>query len=268
MASPRQGQERAIEEASKIIHQSRHVVAMVGAGMSVESGIPPFRGVGGLWTRVGEPDMRGYQRFLDDPEGHWRNLLNPEREGPRAEFRESFAKARPNPGHYALVELEEMGILKYIITQNLDNLHREAGSQNVAEIHGNRHKLRCIECNLRWMREEFPIRELPPRCPECGGLIKGDGVSFGEPIPRDVLSVCYRETEMCDCMVIIGTSALVYPAASFPADARMRGASLIEVNTDDSALTHLCDVVLQGPSGQVLPDLVQGIRRLGEKPGG
>jgi NAD-dependent deacetylase len=265
MTSSGHDQDRAAEEASRIVSQSRHVVALVGAGMSVESGIPPFRGPGGLWTRVGEPDMSGYQRFLDDPEAHWRSLLNPETEGPRAEFRQAIEKARPNPGHYALAEMEEMGVLKYIITQNVDNLHREAGSQNVAEIHGNRHKLRCIECNLRWMREEFHIQELPPRCPECGGLIKGDGVAFGEPIPQDVLAICHREAELCDCMLIIGTSAVVYPAAAFPQRARMRGASLIEVNTDDTPLTHLCDVVLQGPSGEVLPDLMRRIRTFSQE---
>lgn len=266
MASPEQLQQRAIEEASRIIHQSRHVVALVGAGMSVESGIPPFRGEGGLWTRVGEPDNRGYQRFLEDPEAHWRNLLNPETEGPRAEFQAAFAKARPNPGHLALVDMEALGILKYIITQNVDGLHVAAGSESVAEIHGNRNKLRCIQCGLRWMRQDFEINELPPRCPECRGLIKGDGVSFGEPIPRDVLAVCYREASLCDCMMIIGTSALVYPAASFPAEARMHGASLIEINTTDTPLTDMCDVVLQGPSGQVLPELVERMRALGQEP--
>ncbi|MBF8266574.1 MAG: NAD-dependent deacylase [Dehalococcoidia bacterium] len=221
MTSPGQEQEKAIEGASRLIHQSRHVIALVGAGISVESGIPPFRGPGGLYTRVGEPDMRGYQRFLDDPEAHWRNLLHRESEGPGAESRRPMQDARPNPGHHALVELEEMGVLKHIITQNVDNLHREAGSKNIAEIHGNRRKVRCIGCGTRWMREEFQIRELPPRCPACGGLIKGDTVSFGEPIPRDVLSVCFQEAERCDCMLIIGTSALVYPAAGFPPEAKM-----------------------------------------------
>ena len=267
MTSSERDLDKAIEQASRIISRSHHVVAMVGAGLSVESGIPPFRGPGGLWTRIGEPDMSGYQRFLDDPETHWRNLLNPEVEGPQAEFRQAIEKARPNPGHYALADMEEMGVLKYIITQNVDNLHREAGSQNVSEIHGNRHKLRCIECNLRWMREEFHIRELPPKCPECGGLIKGDGVAFGEPIPKDVLATCYREAELCDCMLIIGTSAVVYPAAAFPQQVKMNGASLIEVNTDDTSLTYLCDVALQGPSGEILPALVQGVRILSQSLG-
>ena len=266
MTSPEEKLDIAIEEAARKILSSRYTVAMVGAGMSVESGIPPFRGAGGLWTRVGQPDNRGYQRFLEDPVAHWQNILNPEEtDGPRSEFREAIENARPNPGHYALVDLEDMGILKYIITQNVDGLHLDAGNHKVAEIHGNRNKLRCIGCNLRWMREEFEIKALPPRCPECGDLIKGDGVAFGEPIPRDVLSVCSRESMECDCMVIIGTSAVVYPAAAFPQEAKMRGATLIEINTDDTPLTHMCELVLQGASGAILPDLVNKIKSLSEE---
>jgi NAD-dependent deacetylase len=258
-----QEQERAIEEASRLIHESRYVIALGGAGMSVESGIPPFRGPGGRWTIAGgEPDPRSYQRFLEDPVGHWQNRLNQDAERRGGGAWQSHDAARPNRGHHALVELEEMGILKYIITQNTDNLHREAGSRNLAEIHGNRRKLRCIECGLRWMREDFQIRELPPRCPECRGLIKADIVTFGEPIPRDVLPICFEQTEMCDCMLIIGTSALVYPAAGFPPEAKMRGARLIEVNIGDTPLTHLCDLALRGQSGEILPRLVEHIKTL------
>ena len=168
MTSPDEILDKSIDDAAKRILSSRYLVAMVGAGMSVESGIPPFRGSGGLWTRVGEPDNRGYQRFLEDPVAHWKNNLNPqEEEGPRAEFREAIENARPNPGHYALVDLEEMDVLKYIITQNVDGLHLDAGNQRVAEIHGNRNKVRCIGCNLRWMREDFAIdiNNLPPKVP-------------------------------------------------------------------------------------------------------
>ena len=265
MTSPDEKLNKLIEEAAQKILSSHYMVAMVGAGMSVESGIPPFRGSGGLWTRVGEPDNRGYQRFLEDPEAHWRNILNPpEEEGPRAEFRVAIESARPNPGHYALVDLEEMDILKYIITQNVDGLHLDAGNQRVAEIHGNRNKVRCIGCNLRWLRQEFTIdsNNLPPKCPECGDLIKGDGVAFGEPIPRDMLNICYRESVQCDCMVIIGTSAVVYPAAAFPQEAAMRGATLIEINTDDTPLTRMCELVLRGPSGEILPALVDRIKAI------
>lgn len=258
---------RSIEDAARTILKSSYTVAMVGAGMSVESGIPPFRGSGGLWTKVGEPDNRGYQRFLEDPVAHWKNILNPpDEDGPRAEFREAIENAKPNPGHYALVHLEQMDILKYIITQNVDGLHLDAGNKNVAEIHGNRNKLRCIGCNARWMRADFEIdpNNLPPKCPECDSLVKGDGVAFGEPIPRDMLNICYRESIQCDCMVIIGTSAVVYPAAAFPQEAAMRGATLIEINTDDTPLTRMCGLVLRGPSGQILPALEERIRAISE----
>ncbi len=269
MTSPGEKLEKGIEDAARIILERNYLVAMVGAGMSVESGIPPFRGSGGLWTKVGEPDNRGYQRFLEDPVAHWRNILNPEdMDGPRAEFRDAIENARPNPGHYSLVELEERDILKYIITQNVDGLHLDAGNRKVAEIHGNRNKLRCIGCNARWMRSEWDINvdNLPPRCPdpECGDLVKGDGVAFGEPIPRDVLNICYRESVACDSMIIIGTSAVVYPAAAFPQEAAMRGATLIEINTDDTPLTRMCELVLRGPSGQILPALAERIRAISE----
>ena len=208
--------EHHIEQASHTVASSRHVVALVGAGMSVESGIPPFRGPGGLWTRFGEPPMNGYQMFLEDPKTWWEQRVAQQREGPGFELQEALGHARPNPGHYALAELEQMGVLNYIITQNVDNLHFAAGSRNVAEIHGNTNRMRCIVCTFRMPREEVSLEELPPRCTECGGVMKGDGVMFGEPIPSDVLDICQRETDLCDCMLILGTSATVYPAASFP----------------------------------------------------
>ena len=254
-----------LERASQIIAQSRYVVALVGAGMSAESGIPTYRGPGGLWTRIGEPDPRSYQNFVADPKGWWERMLDRDShpESPdRAQFREAIEKAQPNSGHYALVDLERMGILKHIITQNVDNLHRVVGSLNVAEIHGNRTLVRCMECHLRMPREEFEVVEVPPRCPQCGGIIKGDGVMFGEPIPSDVLETCFRETNLCDCMLILGTSGTVYPAAGFPFQARQRGADLIEVNVNATPLSDITDVLLQGPTGEMLPPLVARVREL------
>ncbi len=254
--------EDTINKICSKITSSNHVVALVGAGMSVESGIPTFRGSGGLWTKLGEPAMDGYTKFLADPEGYWRNLLTKPSDEAMSEFRLALDSAKPNSGHYALAELESMGVLKRIITQNVDGLHRIAGNQNVAEIHGNRNKLRCIECNLRWPKDDFPIIELPPLCPECNGLIKGDGVAFGEPIPKDVLQVCIEETEMCDCMLIIGTSALVHPAAGLPQEAHIRGASLIEINPESTPLTAICDYVARGQSGALLPAILEGIKSI------
>ncbi len=249
-----------IERAAAIMMRARHVVALTGAGMSVESGIPPFRGPGGLWTKHGEPPLNGYQRFLADPAKAWRDRLSPS--GPMRELWETLRNAQPNPGHYALVQLEELGVLRCLITQNVDNLHRAAGSRALAEIHGNHTLIRCIDCVSRFELEEISLDELPPRCPRCRGVLKSDTVSFGEPIPPDVLARCFDATETCDCMLVAGTSATVYPAAQFPLDVRQRGGDLIEINLYESELTPYCTVSLRGPSASVLPELVQRIIEL------
>ncbi len=248
-----------VDEAARFLCKAKHAVGLTGAGVSVESGIRPYRGPGGLWTERGEPPMDGYQRFLADPKGWWEMRLA-QSSGDRANEMARRLEANPNPGHYALAELEALGVLKCLITQNTDNLHRKAGSRNLVEIHGNGTLLRCISCNARFSRDAFQVTEVPPRCPECGGLVKSDGVMFGEPIPSDVLAKCQRETAQCDCMLIAGTSAVVYPAAAFPISAKGRGAPLIEVNLYETALSNLCDVVIREQSGKVLPLLVAAVK--------
>ena len=251
---------QAVEEAARLVVASNHVVALVGAGHSVESGIPPFRGPGGLWTKYGEPDMLGYQSFMRDPRKWWEETLSGT--GPMRELLDALAQAQPNPGHYALAELEQLGQLQHIITQNIDNLHQEAGSIAITEIHGSRVKLRCIVCNTRWPVDDFTIEELPPKCPECGGMVKTDTVMFGEPIPRDALEECIRQSRMCDCMLLVGTSGVVYPAAGFPQDVKAAGGKLIEFNINETALTPLSDIILRAPTGTSLPLLVERVRQL------
>ena len=243
-----------IEQAVEIIVAARYVTALTGAGMSVESGIPPFRGPGGLWTKYGEPPMNGYERFLADPKKAWEDRLSPR--GPMRELWETLRKAEPNPGHHALARLETIGVLGCLITQNIDDLHRRAGSERLAEIHGNATLIRCIECVRRFAQDEVGLDELPPRCTRCGGILKSDTVSFGEPIPPDVLSRCFEESERSDCMIVAGTSATVYPAAQFPVDIRRRGGHLIEINLYESELTPICSVSLRGASATLLPELV------------
>ena len=252
----------AVERAARLIVDSNYVVALVGAGISVESGISTFRGPGGLWTRIGEPSMRGYQQFLEDPAAWWEQQLDQDADAVRTEFRAAIDSAAPNAGHHALAELESLGALKFTITQNVDNLHHEAGSKLVAEIHGSRTKLRCIQCESRWHRDEFEVKEYPPICPSCGGIVKTDTVMFGEPIPPGVLAVCFQETDQSDCMLTIGTSATVYPAASFPESVKQGGGYLIEANPNETPLSSIADVVLRGPTGQTLPELVQRVREL------
>jgi NAD-dependent deacetylase len=210
-----------------------------------------------LWTKHGEPPMNGYQRFLADPAAAWRERLSPS--GPMRELWETLRAAKPNPGHAALAQLEALGVLRCLITQNIDNLHRAAGSQCVAEIHGNALLIRCIECVARFPREAISVAELPPRCPRCSGTLKSDTVSFGEPIPQDVLAQCFEASEQCDCMLVAGTSATVYPAAQFPLDVRQRGGALIEVNLYESELTPYCSLSLRGASATVLPQLAMRV---------
>jgi NAD-dependent deacetylase len=248
----------ALEAAAECLARARYVIALTGAGLSVESGIPPFRGPGGLWTKHGEPPMNGFQIFLADPRRAWEERLNPS--GPMRELWSALAAARPNPGHEALVELEDLGVLRAIITQNVDNLHRLAGSRRLLEIHGNATLIRCLGCITRFAREAIDFATLPPRCPHCGGLLKSDTVSFGEPIPPDVLEGCFEEASRADCMLVAGTSATVYPAAQFPFEVRERGGDLIEVNPYPSELTAVSRYTLQGPAGEVLPRLSELVR--------
>ena len=250
--------ESDVERAGRLILASKYVLGLTGAGVSVESGIRPFRGPGGLWTEYGEPPMDGYQRFLANPKEHWEERLKPG--GYRRELYQTLEVANPNQAHYALAELEELGVLRYLITQNVDNLHRAAGSKKVAEIHGNFLKLRCIQCNSRYEREEISLETLPPHCPRCRGIVKSDGVMFGEPIPLDVLEICQEETNKSDCILLVGTSAFVYPAAGFPQQVKSSGGVLIEVDLYETALTPLCDVSLRGKAGEMLPRLVEYIK--------
>jgi len=200
----------AIGQAAETLTQSSYCVALTGAGISVESGIPPFRGPGGLWTKYGEPPMDGYQRFLADPAGAWRERLAPTAPWAQA-LRDTLGAAKPNPAHRALVELERRGRCGSVITQNIDDLHSQAGTQSLLEIHGNHRLLRCLECMRRFEPDAVDVdpNALPPRCPECGGVVKGDTVHFGEPIPPEVLRRCYQEVERADCMLVVGTSGTV-----------------------------------------------------------
>jgi NAD-dependent deacetylase len=249
-----------IEAAAGALLQARYPIALTGAGLSVESGIPPFRGPGGLWTKHGEPPMNGYQLFLADPKRAWEQRLDPQ--GPMRELFSTLAAAKPNPGHVALVELEEMGLLRCLVTQNIDDLHRVAGQRELAEIHGNATLVRCIECGSRWPREEISLDVLPPRCPRCGGILKSDTVSFGEPIPIDVLARCQREARTADCILVAGTSATVYPAAALPIEVLERGGTVIEVNPYESELSAVARVVVRGAAGDALPRIVAAARRL------
>ena len=262
--------ESAVQAAAQSLFNSPYTIALVGAGISVESGIPTFRGPGGLWTKLGEPSGNGYEDFLKNPESWWLQNLDQQADPERTKFREAIDKATPNKGHYALVDLEKMGELQHQITQNVDDLHFKAGSKSVTEIHGNRTMLRCIGCETRWHRSGFPTGEIvpsitgpsnnfPPMCPDCGSPVKSDTVMFGEPIPRGTLDSCFLQSSKATCIIVIGTSATVYPAASFPQDIQAAGGILIEANPNETPLTGIADITLRGPTAITLPALVDTV---------
>ena len=174
-----------IAEAASILAAAEYAIALTGAGLSVESGIPSFRGPDGLWTKYGQPSNLSYRVFSRDPQDWWEKRLSDEVTpgNPTYDLKEAVDNAQPNPGHLAIAELESTGIIKAVITQNVDDLHGRAGSRNLLEIHGNRNYLRCIGCGWRRPRAERAITDVPPLCAECGGVIKLDTVMFGEPIP-------------------------------------------------------------------------------------
>lgn len=252
-----EGKLQKVKKAAEIIVNSSYLTCLTGAGISVESGIRPFRGPGGLWTEKGEPSMDGYQRFLDNPKAYWKKRMRRD-----SEFASTILNAKPNSGHFALADLEKTGILKNLITQNIDNLHYLAGSENVLEIHGNMLYLRCIKCGEKWNINEFYVEDIPPRCPECSGIVKSDTVMFGEPIPREVLSRSFEEAEKSDCMIVAGTSATVAPASSLPFIVKRNDGYLVEANIRHSEISDLCDVNILAPSGKSLPILVREIKSL------
>ncbi len=261
--------EQLIAKAAWDLTNSLHAIALTGAGISTESGISDFRGPKGIWTLNPEAERRAYrsyEKFVEDPKGWWEEMLTQ----PRASFLDSLEAAMPNPGHYALAELEQLGILKCVITQNIDALHEKAGTKKLLEYHGSVAKLRCISCGLRFRRDEFDLanliqeNQLPPHCPECRGIIKSDTVSFGEPIPSDVARQSLEEARKCDLMLICGTSAVIYPFANLPRRAKQKGTvTIIEVNADPTPLTEegISDYLIQGKTGEVLPRIVEEVKR-------
>ena len=278
-----------IERAAKALLNSHYAIALTGAGMSTESGIPDFRGPNGIWTINPNAERNAYEAYdklLGDPKAHWEEILTP---GSFFGLFEDIAKASPNPGHYALAELEKMGVLKLVITQNVDGLHQKTGNQNIIEYHGGLLKLRCISCGSRFDREKFNLEELkkdnqlPPRCQECKGVLKPDGVYFTEPIPGDVYHRSLEAALKCDLMLICGTSAVIYPFAQLPRAAREHkfekkrksefglypdetasAVTIIEVNAEPTPLTdeNISDYIIQGRTAQVLPRLVEEVKKL------
>jgi NAD-dependent deacetylase len=226
------GVSTAISHAASLIRAAKHLTAFTGAGISVESGIPPFRGEGGLWNKY-DPRLLEIRYFLERPEISWPVL--------KEIFYDHFGAARPNRAHEVLAAWEARGLLKTVITQNIDNLHFEAGSRNVIEFHGNSRTLVCLGCSARMPATPDLLTVLPPKC-TCGGMLKPDMVFFGEGIPRAAREAADRAADSTDCMLVVGSTGEVYPAALVPRRAKEHGAAIIEINPVPSEFTADADV--------------------------
>ncbi|GBE29613.1 NAD-dependent protein deacylase [bacterium BMS3Bbin04] len=247
------------QELAKRLATAKHVVVSTGAGISRESGVPTFREADGLWNKFRPEELANVDAFLANPKLVWEWY---------SWRRELISNVDPNPGHYALAELETMVSKFTLITQNVDNLHREAGSTDVIELHGNILRNKCQKCGISFnegdaeAKMEFVEGTLPV-C-NCGkkGLLRPDVVWFGEILPEDAIQRAWDETAQADIFMCIGTSTVVYPAAALPFNAKTAGAYLVEVNPNPTELTPLADLVLAEPSGEALPKVVERLREL------
>lgn len=240
-----------VERAAELLSAARTGVAFTGAGTSAESGIPTFRGVGGLWTKYDPVKIASIDSFLSDPSAYW--AVSRERGG-------IAIAARPNPGHYALAALEAAGNLVAIVTQNTDGLHQDSGCTHVIELHGSSRTVQCLDCGRRESRAVVQARlavQMPPVCTSCGGtFLKPTVVLFGEPLPVAAVQEAFALAREADVMLVVGSSLVVHPAADIPLAAVREGASLIIINAEPTPFDSLAEVVIHGRAGEVLPEIL------------
>ena len=235
-----------MEKARRWLRDAKRIAVLTGAGVSAESGIPTFRGAGGLWRQFRAEDLATPEAFRRDPKLVWEWY----------DWRRGMiAKAQPNPAHHALVDLERRASEFALITQNVDGLHDRAGSDHVLKLHGDIWSLRCTGCERALRDDRVPLPDLPPRC-DCGGMLRPGVVWFGEPLPAGVWREAEEAAASAGVFLVVGTSAIVYPAAGLISLASSRGAKVIEVNLDDTPFSSAVDVSLRGPAGQILPALL------------
>jgi NAD-dependent deacetylase len=235
------------------LQRASSVTAFTGAGISAESGVPTFRSVDGIWTKMKPEELASMEGFLRNPKLVWEWY---------AQRKRIIAGVQPNAGHHALVRMEHRYAQFAIITQNIDNLHQRAGSSRVYELHGNIERNYCMRCGRRFSNSEALSMEVPPHCTSCGGNIRPDVVWFGEMLPEEEWDKSVRAAESSDVFLSIGTSAVVYPAASLPLIAKRSGAFLVEINPEPTPMTPQADAFLQGPSGTLIPALLDATERV------
>ena len=236
-----------LDQAREWLSAAASVAVLTGAGISAESGVPVFRGAGGLWRDYKPEDLATPEAFDRDPVlvWEWYNWR-----------RERIAMAQPNAAHRALVKLEIAKPRFTLITQNVDGLHDRAGSVKILKLHGDIWRVRCTACGADWPDRRIPLPELPPHC-ACGGLARPGVVWFGEALPEGVMQEAEHAVSSAQVLLVIGTSAVVYPAAGLVPYAKRAGAKVIEINTEPTAVTSLVDCVLRKAAGEALPQLVE-----------
>jgi NAD-dependent deacetylase len=236
----------SISQAREWIAQARSVAVLTGAGISAESGLPTFRGPGGLWRKFRPEQLATPQAFHRDPQlvwewYDWRRTIH--------------AKCEPNPGHLALAKLEQMKPNFTLITQNVDSLHERAGSRKIIHLHGSLWRVRCLDCGVEEANEQVPLDPLPPRC-ACGGMMRPAVVWFGEALPQAAIEEAMQAAYSAEVFLVAGTASVVYPAAALPHVALQHGAKVIEVNLEATELSAVAQVALRGKSGEILPQLL------------
>jgi len=228
----------------EVLQEASRVAVLTGAGISAESGIPTFRGEEGLWKKYRPEELATPAAFSQDPKFVWEWY----------DWRRGiFAQKEPNPGHKVIARWEETFPTFSLITQNIDGLHQKAGSKNIWELHGNIWKMRCTEEGTITENYDTPLKEIPPLCPNCGALLRPHVVWFGESLSPTILQKSIQLSSECDVMFVIGTSAVVQPAASLPFEASEAGAKIVEINPDPTPLSLYADFSIRGKSGEILP---------------
>ena len=249
--------ETLTDQAADLIIGARKVVVFTGAGHSTESGIPDFRSPGGIWERY-DPDEFTYQHFISSPESrrkHWQMLV----EG------ELIGGAEPNPGHYAIAELDRLSRLDCVITQNVDGLLQRAGvpDSKVFELHGNMQWVVCLSCGQRYPFAQIEARlssgEEDPNCEACRGILKPDVVLFGEQLPEKVLKEATLRSHECDLFIVIGSSLVVYPAAYMPIYAVNAGARLVIINLSQTPMDRQATVLIRAKAGETMPEIIRKV---------
>lgn len=241
-----------IEKIANIAVNCKSCVVLTGAGISAESGVPTFRGKEGLWGKFKPEELATMDAFMANPEIVWEWY---------AWRRELMGKVKPNPGHYAISELESLFENFTLVTQNVDGLHKIANTSHILELHGNIYRNKCASCNRIHQFEGDIDPNNIPKCANCGGKIRPDVVWFGEMLDSDVINEAFQVSERSDIFFSVGTSAIVHPAASLPVTAKQKGAILVEINIEETPLTYIADFFIQAQSGEFLPKLADMINK-------